>query len=253
MKRKAMNANQLAKRIHDKIEPDTDGETRLEIDRDWKLDMSLGLLSKTADELATLHGRLCRAIPDDLDFSMLFLDGRADLALEFVDGPNAGSGMMCPFPLDRNLLDSLRNFDWNEYRVRAINGSQFHDNVIDAAEHLPSRLESTATNHRVYGVGIEKCLQHAAKQKLDLVVLSADTEECTFRSTKIEHAEDLLRHLGDEMINGRVIIAVVSHGELLDPEATDRLKQDALDRLGPISRAKAEGRFEAALEAMKPI
>lgn len=130
MKRKTMTVKQLARWIAAEIVPDEEGSCCLLMDREWKLDPSRGLHRRTADELATLHDRLCRAIPDDFDFSLAFEDGEFDGTLEFQDGMMAGCGGPLPVRPDRNFIENLRNFDWDELRGEVMGMTQSMESPV---------------------------------------------------------------------------------------------------------------------------
>lgn len=93
MKRKVTSLKQLAQWIANEIVPDEDGSTYLQIDRDWTLDSSRGLHERTANELFTLHGRLCRAIPNEFNFWLCFEAEAASASLVFEDGRHSSAGI----------------------------------------------------------------------------------------------------------------------------------------------------------------
>ncbi len=252
MKRKAMTVKQLARWIAAEIVPDEEGSFCLRMDREWTLDSSRGLHRRTADELATLHDRLSRAIPNDFDFSLEFEDGEVVAGLEFCDGPNAGFHMGLPVALDRHLINALREYEWDELRAVVIPGTQFHDNLTDEAADFPVTLEGTADIQSRHGYGIERFCKDMAIRNPLFAVLSADEEadELEYEVTGFHDRFNLIGEMGDMLACNRAIIAIWAEGASLTPDAVDALRQEALEGLGPISRAKAEGRFWAAAEAM---
>lgn len=253
MKRKTNTVKDLAKWIAAEIRPDDEGSRCLTIDREWVLDPSRELRQRTADELATLHDRLCRAIPDDFDFSLDFEDAKVSSTLEYVDGPHAGFHMEFPVTLDRNLIKVLREHDWDDLRAEVIAGTQLHENLADAAENYPSMLEDTAEVQKMHSEGIAAfCKQmEAVKPNFAMLTASDDEEESLeYEVTGFDDQEELLGELGDLLTFGHTLVAIWRDGASLPPATVDELRQEALDGLGPISRAKAEGRFQDAFQAM---
>jgi hypothetical protein len=119
------------------------------MDREWSLDPSTGLHQRTADELAILHDRLCRAIPDDFEFSLTFENGEIDGSLEYQNGMMAGFGGGLPVRPDRNFIENLRNFDWDGMRNQAMTAtesmdSQFQDLFLTGSRSIFHRCEVIA-------------------------------------------------------------------------------------------------------------
>jgi hypothetical protein len=200
----------------------------------------------------TLHDRLCRAIPDDFDFFLNFEDGEVFSTLEFRDGPHAGFGMDFPVSLDRHFLNALREFDWNELRSMMIPGTQLHENLTDLAAEYPVTLEKTAVIQSRHILGIERFCNDMANRNPLFAVLSADEEadEIEYDVTGFNDRFNLIGEMGDMLACNRAIITIWAEGASLTSDAVDLLRQEAIEGLGPISRAKAEGRFQAAFEAM---
>lgn len=253
MKRKTNTVKDLARWIAAEIQPDEQGVRCLTIDREWVLDPSIGLRRRTVDELETLHDRICRAIPDDFDFFLKFEDGDVIDTLEYADGPHAGYGSGFPVALDRNLIKGLREYNWDDFRVEVFAGTQFQDNLADAAGDFPSKLEDTAEIQKMHSEGIAAfCKQmETVKPRFALLTAHEDEEESLeYEVTGFDDQEQLLGELGDLLTFGHTLVAIWRDGASLPPAAVDELRQDALEGLGPISRAKAEGRFQDAFEAM---
>lgn len=252
MKRKTNTVKDLAKWIAAEILPDEEGICCLTIDRKWLLDPSRKLRKRTADELETLHDRLCRLIPDDFEFFMDFENGEVRSTLEFHDGPLAGCNMGFPVPLDRHLINGLQQVDWNELRSEVIPGTQLHDNLTDLAADFPVTLEDTFLIQSRHGFGVERFCHDMAIRNPLYGVLSVDEEadELEYEVTGFNDRSNLIGEMGSMLAHNQAIIAIWSEGTSLAPDAVDGLRQEVLEGLGPVSRAKAEGRFWAAVEAM---
>lgn len=254
MKRKTNTVNDLAKWIAAEIRPDEEGSCCLTINREWVLDPSRGLRQRTADELITLHDRLCRAIPDDFDFSLDFEDAEVLSILEYVDGPHAGFGSGFPVALDRNLINRLREYNWDDLRAEVIAGTQLHENLADAAGNFPSMLEDTAEIQKMHAGGIAAFCRQMEVVKPHFALLTAhedEEESLEYEVTGFDDQEQLLGELGNLLTVGHTLVAILRNGKILSPEETEGLRQEALEGLGPISRAKAEGRFGAAVAMMQ--
>ncbi len=265
MKRKTNTVNDLAKWIAAEIQPDEEGSRCLTIDREWVLDPSRELRQRTADELVTLHDRLRRAIPDDFDFSMEFEDGEVFATLEYADGPHAGYGSDFPVALDRNLVSALCEYDWDSLRAMVIQGTQFHENTADMAGDFPCTLETTGNIQERHAATIEQFQKDPEFADSTYTMLSAneweDEEESEdeldepslveYEVFTFPNLDNLLGQMGDLLTFRHTIVAILRSGKILSPEETDGLRQEALEGLGPISRAKAEGRFGAAAAMMQ--
>jgi len=252
MKKKTLNARQLAKRIAGEVPPREDGDCLVRIDRSWNRGAVPGMLPRTMEELVKLHDGLGRAVPNDFDFCLEFSDdGRLFANLEFDDG-NAGFWMPFPVPLDRNLFASLRELNWDEIRGSSMQATQFQDDLADDAAAYPSRLEPCEVVQARHRSKLAAFTAEVEATKPPIAVLACDEEFGAegYENTRPRSVKGLLGELGDLMTCGRVIIAIAENGKLITPAQVDELKQDALRGLGPISRAKAEGRFWDAVEAM---
>jgi hypothetical protein len=118
MKRKPNTIRDLAKSM------DADLGLPVEINREWKLPANWNLGPRTADDLITLHERLCRMIPDDFEFVLSFEDGEVYVVLEYQDGPMAGSCGPLPVRTDRHFIVNLSQVDWDALRGNAIDVMQ---------------------------------------------------------------------------------------------------------------------------------
>jgi len=254
-----MSVKLLARWIASEMEPDKEGLSCLEIDRDWSLDPDLGLSRKTSEELITLHGRLCRAIPDDVYFVLNFEDGFVHGRIEYRDGDHAGFGMGFPVSLDRHLLNALREYDWDNLRGIAIQGSQLQDNVADLAATLPSRIPSIAVIQDSFSGPIKQFESDKRLAKYTYSLLSCnppdedEIKESTieFNVSTYENRENLIYEMGDLMACGCIMVAIMENGISLSADQVAEIRQEVLDGLGPISRAKAEGNFDQALAMMQ--
>ena len=248
-----MNARQLAERIAGEIPPKGDGDCLLRVDRSWKRGPVAGMRPRTCEELMRLHDGLCRAVPDDFDFCLEFgADGGVFAFLEFDDGAQTCFGMSFTVSLDRNLFASLRALDWDDLRGEAIQATQFQENVCDSAADYPSKLEpceAVQARHKSRLAAFEKAIK-ASGPSFAVLVCDEDSGPAGYEETRPKDLKNLFGDLGDLMACERVIIAIASNGSLISPTQVDELKSDVLQRLGPISRAKAEGRFYQAVEAM---
>lgn len=194
-------------------------------------------------------------MPDDFEFFLDFEDGEVVATLECRDGPHAGFGMGFPVSLDRHFLNNLRDFDWDQLRSRVIPGTQFHENLTDLAADFPVELEATEEIQARHGFGIERFCKDMAIRKPLFAVLSTDEEadELEYEVTGFEDRFQLIGEMGDMLACNQAIVAIWAAGSLLAPAAVDALRHEALEGLGPISRAKAEGRFWAAADAIGQV
>jgi hypothetical protein len=252
MKHQTMTIDELARRISEEILPDEAGDRYLLLEREWTFDESRGLGQRTAEELVTLHDRLCRYIPNDFEFSIEFEDGEVHFpTLEYLNGHETLCGMGFPVPLDRHLINSLRQFNWDDLRAKICPVTEHHDDLTDRAAKFPVTLESTAVIQSRHSNEIQRFYKEMAIKPPAHAVLWADEEadELEYKVMSLDNRFDLICEMGDMLACNMAIIAIWSNGAFLAPDAVDELRQEVLEGLKPISRAKAEGRFWSAVQS----
>lgn len=127
--------------------PDEEGSKLLTLTRDGIDEPVEGLRRLTLEELETLHGKVCRTIPDDFEFCLYFEDGKIEVTVEFHDGMMAAAGRGFPVPRGNRFLENLKGFDWNSLRREFVSMTQSLDDEASGPvpqwfkDHLASGRE----------------------------------------------------------------------------------------------------------------
>jgi len=259
-----LHLRSLSKRVAREVTPDETGDRVLLITREEPPERSRGLRRSTYEELCSLHSGLCGAIPDDFDFAFYLGEDGFGAHLTYDDGPMAGAGVPFPVGLDDRMMANLKHLGWDDLRGEMLPMTNMHDDIADAAYDMPKNIPCTQTAQSVH---LDRLRQFADKTKENapaFAVLAckeyeeddeSDEEdedfEIEFCESFFRDKSTLLGEMGDLMTFRFTIIAVVSDGVLLALPDIEAIKQEALKGLGPISRAKAEGRFGAVLGMMQ--
>lgn len=246
-----MKIKQLAKRIASELEADEEGERYLTMEREWVLEKKRGLRRVTVESLIDLKERVDRAVPDDFAYEMTFEDGRLGFMLEYNDGGFNGAAIPYPVSSRWSLLElaaDLRAQDWNAQRSGMIRGSNELDAIADLAEDYPVEWIPTAVFHESCHKQIASYLTFLNEEGQPSGVLAADEDSKTLMNCKAESPEQQRFWISQQLGQGNWILAVVEDCQLLSPEATDSIRLAEIEKLPRIARAKAEGRFQAALD-----
>ena len=253
-----MKTKQLAKRIAAEYVPGAGDKDCLVIDRAWLPEATNGLRRTTIEVLTEVHGALCRAIPNDFDFRLVFDGHFVSVQPLFADGKNDGAGFEAvEITLDSSGYSRLRAVDWNTVRAEAISGTQLHDQITDIADDLPGGIPPTSELRKIHSERFLEFERVLNESKIYFAILACSTDEdglAGFEGYEVVVRKDkpsLMYDLPNLLACEYQVIAIAIEGKLLDPVETDSYLDEALNCLGPISRAKAEGRFQGALELMR--
>lgn len=204
------------------------------------------LEGKLRSEVNELLGEIREAIPNDFTFSCLFASGRLRLAIEFVDGntvAGAGGGF---FTSRKSLLGKIRSIDWDSKRSELIEKGSIFEDMVRAAADRPVKIPSSRDAANRYATELGPVLEEL-KGGGDLgpfqLVTGKDNEGVTFHEEKTR--KGIIRGIGDAMATNYDILGVVEDGVEWSFDAIESAKLEAIECLGPISRAKAEKRFFA--------
>jgi hypothetical protein len=248
-----MNIKQLAKRIQSELEPDENGECFLGVDREWLPEKSRGLRRLTVEALGELKERVDRVVPNDFEYGMIFEDGNLLFGLQFMDGNHTAAGFPFSTKPHHNALQlaaELRKINWEEKRGQSIQRTNLLDDIADIAEDYPAEWIPTADIHEAYCEDIASYLNFLTVTGQSSGVLVGDFENRVLMNCTVEGPDQRDGWISMQMGQGNLIIAVVENGKLLSAAETDILRRIELEKLPRIARAKAEGRFMAAFEAM---
>ncbi|MBK1830904.1 hypothetical protein JIN77_09215 [Verrucomicrobiaceae bacterium R5-34] len=244
-----MNIETLIKKVEREAKPDQFDETWVSFSREDASDSYSSLRRSTRDELEKMRAQLNRLIPNDFDYHVFIEDGSISGSLEYSDGPDSGGGMGLPAELDGNYVQDLKKVNWEDLRAFFIQGANLHDNAAAIAKNLPSKMPSTAAAQLFHAEALESFMSEIKNDNAILGVLAYDdTADSYIASAYAENERETMdADICDMLTFGFPIIAIVENGELLRVDATEKLKHELVDRLEPVSRAKALGQFEQAM------
>jgi hypothetical protein len=248
-----MNIKQLEKRVATELEPDEEGECCLQIDRDWVPEKSRGLRRLTVEALDDLKARVDRVIPDDFEYGMIFENGNVLFGLQFMDGNHTAAGFALPINPNHDALQlaaELRKINWEEKRGQSMQQANLLDDIADLAEDQPTEWIPTCEIQAVYSNEIIGYLNWLAEVGQSSGVLAADVENQTLLNCTVESPDQRDGWISIQMGQGNLILGVVENGKLLSAAETDIIRRLELEKLPRIAKARAEGRFNAACEAM---
>lgn len=173
--------------------------------------------------------------------------------LEYLDGNHSAASF--PFSLNprHNALQvaaELRKVDWDEKRAQSIKGATLHEEIADLAEDYPAEWIPTSEIQEVFRDKIDIYVKWLAGVGQSAGVLAADIEGGVLMNCTVDSPDQRDGWISLQMGQGHLILAVVENGMLMGAMETDILRKVELDKLPRIAKAKAEGRFRAAFEAM---
>lgn len=247
-----MNIETLIKKVEREAKPDRFDDTCVSFSREETSENFSSLRRSTRDELEKIRTQLNRLIPNDFDYQVFIENGSIDGSLEYSDGLQSGGGMGLPAKLDGDYVKDLKKVDWEELRAFFIPGANLHDDAAELAKTFPSKMPSTAAARLFHAEALDAFMSEIKNDNVSLGVLAYDEMIQTYDASGYTESEreKMEGNICDMLTCGFPIIGIVENGRLLSVEATEDLKHKLVDRLGPISRAKALGQFEQAMHQL---
>ncbi len=220
----------------------TDGKVTLD-HKTYLADTCL-LSDSLRDEVNSLVEKLRSLIPTDFAFDLFFEMEGVTLSLSFEDGNTVSTAGRNFFTSQKSLMRSIRHAPWDEMRSDLINKGGIFDEMVSAAADRPVSIPSSEASAKRYGIllvaEIGKNRRLNPRSPFTLIIGRDDLGIC---SEQFSSREDLVTVIADRMTTQNDILAVL---EVCTPwtfEEVEAAKLEAVEQLGPISRAKAERRF----------
>ena len=136
----------------------------------------------------------------------------------------------------------MRGVDWDEMRAELIKRGGLFEEMVSEAADRPVSIPSSSKAAAIFADELAPIIEELKSEFLALnLVTGREDEGVSVQECKTR--EDLLGNIGDAMATAYDILAVVENGSNWTFEAIEAAKLEAIEGLGPISRAKAEGRF----------
>ena len=244
-----MNLKKLAKRVAREVKPNDDGIKELSLGREGFIEGVRGARRTTVKELNALQSGLQKSIPDDFDYLFCLGEGGIDAHLFYEDGMNAGGQTGFPCPLDDRLLSNLRKINWDECRGFFIRGASVQDEAADLAQTMGNTLPKTSQLQFEHGQAFDFFLKYLERENHKFAILAYDDSEASYEKLIHKTSDGMLNDLCNYCLLSRLaVVAVVSNRKVLSCSDTDALIAEELSGMGPISRAKALGNMQAAMQ-----
>ena len=195
-------------------------------------------------QVEVLGGEIRKAIPNDVDFILCFDENDTFLSLEYSDGNTMAGGGGDHFETRGDLFSYLKEQDWDEFRARKLQGMNIMDELMDAASKRPVNIPSSEKAARRWSKKLVAALAEVRRKPMAqpfVIVYAREGEPLEINTFKNE--KDMIRSLMDSLATQYHVLAILENGKELSFPEIEARKRQAIELLGPISRAKAEGRY----------
>ncbi len=196
------------------------------------------------DQINGLIADIRSFIPTDFAFSLSCEFAGIRLSIDFEDGDTgstAGGGF---FVSRRSMMRKLRSIDWDELRGELIVRSEIFDQLLSEADdrppNIPSSKEAALRNYDALTAEIEAVRAQTPVPPF-AVIVTGDVDGMGAETAM--DRDELVSSIADLMTTQCEILAVLERGVSWSFAEIEKAKLEAVELLGPISRAKAERRF----------
>lgn len=195
--------------------------------------------------VASFIAEIRDAIPSDFKFDLLFDRDGVEIRLEFDDGNTGVFGVGPWYATSRKSLRlRLAEAPWDEIRAECIQQEEKFDELLSAADDRPPNIPSSEEAASKYADELSQEFVHVREaQPLPLFALFIGREDYGIEVQTFDDRDDLIGVMADRMTTHNDILAVLESGVAWPFDEIEKAKQEAVEGLGPISRAKAERRF----------
>lgn len=251
-----LELNKLASAIHDNLPPDCEERSFVEISTEHAFIMTPAISSACVLEsslspdlkaqVVDLLAAVRKAIPDDITFELTFYDDFIGIKPTYEDG-NAFSNMAEEeyFKNKKYLLGNLKRTDWDEFRGLMIDQMGIFEELVSAAADRPVNIPSSKDAAAHYSMPLAAALAEVRSRspRPQFFAIYARDDEPLSVSVH-ENEADIIGTMADYMTTQCDVLAVCANGVDLSFDEIEEWKLEAVEGLGPISRAKAERRFD---------
>lgn len=245
-----MKLRNLAKKISRETPPDEIGERVIFLSREKSPGDYPGLRRSTVIEAEKFYDRLCREIPNDVNFFVGLGENGIGGQLIYEDGSRDEASHGFPFPFDERFFDNLAQIDWDSFRGKSIGMTNVFDHMLDESEGLLANIPSTHDAQRDHLGEYQEFLKKAKDENWQFAFLafrdSHGVDELD--SGCFDERDRLVYEVADLMTCSYKIVGLIVDGAPLTASEAEVLKAEAVEGLGPISRALAENRMAGVSE-----
>lgn len=196
------------------------------------------------EQLIELTSHIRAAIPTDFAFWVQFKTGGIEVFTEFEDGNTGGSAESFFFTSGKSMCRKLRATPWDEIRTELMQQASIFDELQRAADDRPPNIprseEAAAIWVKELREVAEKLQSIRPPPAFALVIARNDlgvyVEDFATR-------DEVVFTIADRMTTQNDILAVFERGIPWAYAEIESAKLEAVEQLGPISKAKAERRY----------
>jgi hypothetical protein len=195
-------------------------------------------------EVETLFTHVRASIPNDFTVNLAFEFGGVRLTADFEDGNTEATATSAFFTSRKSLLRKSRSFDWETKRTELIRQSSIFEEMVEAAKDRPVDIPSSSEASKRYVEEMQDFFSTVEKMKGPVpVFLLAFTNGEEVGADDHKTRDDMVGGMADLMTHGCDILAIVENGRIWPFPDIEAAKLEAVELLGPVSRAKAERRM----------
>lgn len=197
-------------------------------------------------EVGELVNELGETIPNDFSFFLSFDTDGVFLGIEFEDGNTSSSAGQHRFTSRKSMARKMRGTDWDALRSQLIEEGGIFEKMVSEAADRPVNIPSSKDAAEVYAAQLNSIRSDLkrAKRTVPFILVTASDQNGVY----VEDLPDrgrVVYEIAEYMTFGGEILAVIEDGVWWSFDAVEAAKLEAVEELGPISRAKAERRFFA--------
>jgi hypothetical protein len=219
------------------------------ISHDHYSDETAELPAPLREEVAGFVQDLRARIPTDFTFLVGFEFAGVRLTIEYADGnvtSTAGGGF---FTSRKSMLRQLRRIDWGNRRTEILKQTSLFDDLVDEASDRPVCIPSSEVAAIKWAAWLTEVIGLVQKmQPLPAFSLIVARDDAGLGPEHFETRGEVVFTIADRMTTHCDIVGVLEGGIPWSFSEIEAAKLEAVEQLGPISRAKAEGRFRLHLE-----
>jgi hypothetical protein len=210
---------------------------------DWET--TLAQVDSPAREQASELVRAVRdGIPSDFSFLLVFTYSGVEISTTFEDGNTGADAGTAFFASFKSLRRSLRRTDWDEMRRAGIEGGNIFDELLSEAADRPANIPSSKEAAELHSAELTKALADIRSRiPLPAFALVVTRDDVGFGIETFSTRDEVVSIIADRMTTQCDILAVLERGVCWSWDEIESAKAEAVEQLGPISRAKAERRF----------
>jgi len=212
-----------------------------------KEDYQVTLLQLPEDSRAVVKDlveEVAASVPNDFVFWFAFTSRGARFNIDFEDGNTGSTAFHGLFTSRKSLVKKLRGIAWDGMRAELIEQGGIFEELVSQAADRPANIHSSREAAARHAHELERILGElaAAPRTVSFVMVLA-RDDLGIEVEDYPTRQAVVDEMGDVMATGYEILAVVEGRTPWTFDAIEAAKLEAVERLGPISRAKAERRF----------